>query len=853
MMMTLFAASSSIPYVYAQNTEEGTDKKKESKYEKLFKDKKVETAKSDFITLHKIDSKVYFELPLKYLGDEMLFGATVSSVSDGRFITVGMKNADPINFRFEKDEEMILMKKPNDLLSAYHPTKALKSALDINYNDPTIAGFKIEAYNADSTAVVFDMSSFVARHNSSLSVIPKYSGSFAISASPVDMNYVKSVKSFDNNISIRTELNFLLKVSLMGMVSILNDMPTTIDATFSIVRLPKESMTPRIADARVGYFSSGKYYFPEGKDGMDRIHYVHRWRLEPKDPKAYAAGNLTEPVQPIVYYIDSAFPEAWKEPVRRGVERWNKAFERIGFKGAIIARDFPKDDPSFDPDNLKYSCIRYIPNSTENAMGPSWIDPKSGEILNASILVYSNIEQLLYKWRFVQTANVDPRVRGIKLPKEVLDESLEYVIAHEVGHTLGLMHNMGASSAYPTESLRSAAFTKEHGTTPSIMDYARFNYIAQPSDKGVSLTPPELGVYDYYAIDWGYRYFPQFQADINKQAKELEKFVDEKTKDLKYRYKPQQFGHIIDPYAIAEDLGNDPLKSSKYGINNLKGIQRNLTKWIVNDEDSKIKRSLNLAIAQQYFGYVKNVMNLVGGVSVNISKESSGIPRYEVVSKAKQREAFLWAFDQVKNFTKYYADRELERKGFLEVSFYDQLLEFMTQDLYRLRARVIIGQHLSPASYTQKEFCDDLYAQLFKNTMAGAPLSKSERFMQRAFVDNATAYIVSGAPKNGLPMPSLTDATTATDVYFHFMDKLGYLPKSVYESLQTVSFGNPDENIYPSFNIGLFDEGQIHFHQALLKLQPLLKQRIESTSDALLKAHYRSMLYKVNNALNPRK
>ncbi len=747
--------------------------KKNDKYAKLFKNKKVESAKGKFISLHKMDNKLFLELPVKYFGRDMLIGSTLSGMSDPEFMSIGMKNADPLHIRFEKQDSLIVIKRPNTTVYRSDKTDAnLDEALDLNYNDPTLIGFPVKAYKADSSAVVIDVTNFLARPNNLIEVFPKQMGPISISARPnSSLAFIQKLKVFDDNVSIKNEFNYTVDARLMRVVPIRSGVPTRVDVTYSILLLPKDPMTERISDSRVGVFSSSKLTFDQDRDKSEAVHLAHRWRIEPKDVEAFLNGELSEPTKKITFYLDDTFPAKWRAPIKAGVLRWNAAFQKIGFKNVVEVLDFPKNDPNFDPDNLNYSCIRYVPTNMENAMGPSWVDPRSGEIINASVIVWNNLESLVYKWRFVQTSNVDKRMRTDKLPDDYFAEGVSYAIAHEVGHTLGLMHNMSASANFPTDSLRSATFTQKYGTTPSIMDYARFNYVAQPQDKGVSLLPPYLGAYDYHAIEWNYRYFPKLAKQPKAQAEALEQMVDERMKNPLYRYGRQQW-QVIDPSSITEDLGNDPIKSSNYGIKNLKSTLNHLGQWIHEDEDSAKKQTLNLAIVRQLHGYIKNVMHLIGGIYVQDSKESSNIPRYKVVPKAKQRQALLWAIQHIKDF-KSYANRDLERRGFLSVSYYDQLVEFLIKDLFAVKARILLAQNTVQNTYTLEEYYNDMYRSIFAKTMQGGKLNNSERLLQRAFVEEGRIFVASDK-RPPLQIPFLNG--TLTDKYLNVVEQLGHCP-----------------------------------------------------------------------------
>lgn len=828
------------------STKKKEEKKPETKYDKLFKGKKVETAKGGFGTLHKMDGKVYLELPRRYFGERMLLGATISGVTDPSYLSVGMKNASPIHLWFEQQDSMIVAKTPNTIV--YKGDKLderLEAALKLNYRDPVSMGFRLEAYTPDSTAVVFDVTSLMGRANSLLPVFPERSGSFTISSTPKsDLAFIKELKSFPTNVSVKAELGYSYSTQLMGMVTVRHDIPTTVDVTYSLSLMPKDKMRPRFADSRVGVFSSSKVYFAQDQDYSRNVYLAHRWRLEPADPRAYAAGKPSEPKKPIIFYLDPTFPKHWREPIRRGVLMWNEAFERIGFRNAIQLHDYPMGDKSFDPDNLAYSCIRYIPTKEENASGPSWVDPETGEILNATILVFNNIERLLHRWRFVQTAAVDPSVRADKLPQDKFAEALTYSIAHEVGHTLGFMHNMAASSAYDTEQLRSASFTQKHGISASIMDYARFNYVAQPGDKGLSLYQSVLGPYDYHLVEWSYKHFSG--KTPGDEARVLEALVDKRVSNPHYRYAPEQ-SYIYDPSVLSNDLGNDAIKSSEYGIRNLNYIQANLGKWIKDDPDSQKKQSLVLAIAQQYHTYLKNVMHLVGGVYYNDSKEGSGIPRYRAVDKERQREALRWSMATIRGFQDF-APRALERKGFISVSYYDQLLEFIALDLFNLQARVMTGERLlGEEAYTQREFFDDLYNEVFRTTLSGGVPNHMEMMLEKTFVERARLGLTD--PKKSAP--SMPIGLRATDSYADAFFALQTLPPSLHEEqrqqLAAYAYGNPGASLYPKYDLASINKFEMYYYEALGRLRTLLPQRIAEAKSTSQRAHYELMLYRIEH------
>jgi len=827
------------------------EKKEEDKYTKFFKDKKVETARGKFVTLHKIDGNVYLELPTKYLGKELMMGAKVTSTTDPDYLAVGSMNSAPIVFRFEKQDSVIVMKAPNSIVYRRDASPELQKALELNYRDQSVESFTPEVYKADSSAVVLKINSLVTESSPFFEIVPSQQGPFKITSSRnSSLTFVRGLKAFDTNASVRVEMNFSVNASLMGVLTVAKDMPLTAEVTYTILPVEASNAIPRFADARVGYQTTRKVSFPDYLDQSEPVYLAHRWQLVPKDKKAYAKGQLTEPEKKIVFYLDSAFPASWQRPIREGVLRWNKAFEAAGFRNAIEVRDFPKNDKQFDPDNLEYSCIRYIPNSQETIASSNWADPRTGEIFSGNLTIYNNVEALMHKQRFIGTAAVDPQVRSSRLPQALFEESLSQLVTQEMGSVLGLLRNYAASASYTTDQLRSAKFTKESGLAPSILDGVTYNYLAQPSDKGVRLINDQLGVYDLFAIDWGYRYF-DLKGDPAAEAKELLSRVDKRAREPYLRYAPEQ-RYAVDPTVRTEDLGNDPIKTAELTMKNLAFIQPNLSKWITNDPDSRKKKSLYLAIVQGYYLQLKNAMSLVGGVICQESRLSTSLPRYQVVPKAKQREAFQWLLRQAKDFQGK-ADRNFERKGFIDVSYYDQLLEYLIKDIYDLRSRIIIASQVDSKTYSLGEYFDDLYQATFASTIAGKSPNHMERLMQIAFIDKSIAGTVN--PRNATPgMPySFAGAPTSVGGKLISLTSTTDYSDALKSGRVNYGGGDPSASIYPMANVPALDTSEQYMYAALLKVRPLLEQRAASTTDRTLKAHYQTLAFKVAKLLDAKK
>lgn len=775
--------------ITANAEEKKTDSKKGKKDYSSFQN--ADAVDQGLFTIYELDDKFYFEIPDSLLQRDMLIGSRVSEISEISKLVSGEIRKNPALIIFDKEEDNICLKQVVSKYDGYEDQNIYQS-LERHQLLPILEVFPIACYNADSTSSIVDVTKFFSDE---IKIISPFNAKYKLGSAKKEATKILSAASFPENIEMRTRMGFAKSNGGAAMVVMHR----------SLMLLPSAPMRPRIEDKRIGYFSSSRSVFDEDLVGVRSKSYITKFDVYPKaeDIEKYKGGELVEPAKPIVYYVDNAFPEHLQEAIVRGIEYWQPAFEAIGFKKAISAQVYPTEDPEFNPDDLRYSCIRYISQAKANAMGPNWSDPRSGEVICGDVFWWHDVTVRLRNWIFVQCGAVEPKARLENMDQELLGDIAAYVVAHEVGHNLGLKHNMRASYAYPVDSLRSATFTQKYGTTPSIMDYARFNYIAQPGDEGVRLLPPTIGLYDYHAIKWGYQ--PILDAKTaDEEYETLNRWILEKKDDLRYTYGDQQMPVCFDPASQAEALGDDGVKASEYGVKNLHYIMEHLIEWTTQENGQfDFTKEIHKEIVAQHSRYIGHVNAYIGGVYRYLPVEGEDTPFFTPVSKEKQVEALTWIYAEMQAMPQWLYPAQLEqRTGSQQHELYKKQAAILDKLMSKVMFQRLEQYH---TDYTSQEYLDGIYDLVWEKTLNKEELTKYERHIQATFVRNII---------------SLSDPTTAKEE--------AYAAPSGAKTLFVENL------VMPVFN------------ETRNKTKAMLETQLK-TKDTTLKAHYQYLYNLLNN------
>ena len=604
--------------------------KNENKLKPIDSLTKKMTKHSGLITTYQEDDNVFLELSDSLLEKDLLMVTRFVQLPANyqAYINAGSKTSQQL-IHFKKKGKQILLTQES-FVNFANEEDPISQRVKLNNFPPILAAFPIK--NSEENRYLIDVSSYFNNDSPGFNIIRKsLKKEYSIGSNDSKRSFIDSVKSFPENIEIRHTLTYNLGKPPRGNTA--NTM--SFQVNHSIIALPETPMSIRYSDQRVGWFSLNKYNYSSDALKSDNIRIIRRWRLEPTNLEAYNRGELVDPIKPIIYYLDHATPMKWRPYFKQGIEDWAKVFEKAGFKNAIIAKDPPtkEEDPNFSPEDIRYSTVRYVATTTRNATGPSVSDPRSGEIIESDIIWYHNHLRSYRNRYLLETGAANPKARSLDTPEEKIGEMMRRVISHEIGHALGLPHNMKASSAYPVDSLRSGNFTQKMGIATTIMDYARFNYIAQPGDENIRFVR-QLGPYDDYAIDWGYRYFSDQTPESEKVL--LNEMVDKKSMDPVYMF--GSGGN--DPDTQTENIGDDPIKASEYGLKNLKIVAKNLDKWTTTEGQSYYDlNELYNEMIGIYRRYIYHVIKMVGGVNETLMRKGQDNTPYKNLDQALQRQA----------------------------------------------------------------------------------------------------------------------------------------------------------------------------------------------------------------------
>jgi len=771
-------------------------KKEETEYEKLVK--KGGTTMDGLFRVRHIEDKYYFEVPDSMIGRYVLSVTRFTAVPQN-FGQFSGEEVTHCTTYFEQRDSTQLLLRQYVLSHLANDGDNISRTLEQSTVDPIVMAFKVIGRNPEKDASLIEVTNLFKQDNNLTSFSGNAKSSLKISGIQADRTFIDTMKVFPMNIEIATTRTYGTSssgspASQTGFV--------TVAFNTSMVLLPEVPMRKRLWDKRVGYFVNDFVRFSDDQRKTQHESFISRYRLVPKDKEKYLRGELTEPEKQIVYYIDPATPEKWIPYLIQGVNDWNVAFEAAGFKNAIVAKVLPKDDPNVSMEDARYSGLRYLPSETENAYGPHIIDPRSGEIIEAHICWYHNVMNLLTKWYMVQCAPNDKRARTMKFDDELMGQLIRFVSSHEVGHTLGLRHNMGASFATPVEKLRDKKWVEKNGHTSSIMDYARFNYVAQPED---NISPkglfPRINDYDKWAIKWGYQWRPEFEDEYE----EKEKLMTETTKKLRGNQRLWFGGEGwgSDARAQTEDLGDNSMKASEYGIKNLKRVMEGLPKWTRQDNDQYEDMStIYYAITDQFSRYQNHVMRNIGS---QLSNNMPGEEPVSYISKDRQKEAIEYLGRNLFDAPEWLFPADIINKvGINPTSWQNQRQESVLTDLlsgYMLNnlGRQNVGGNLQEQVYPVDEYLDDVFAQVWKP------------------IDNASEW------KN-------RERRQLQTVYVSQLNKLL----------------NPGEN--PSYSLRIdYSDAKLFLQKHLNKVESYCQQQQKASAEGSINAlHYENLLREIN-------
>ena len=750
--------------LFSKKSKKSDIKKEEVKKLKPYKEVIAKNAKTSIglFTVHQVGAKWYFEIADSLVGREIMsvsrFSKTVAAC--------GKYGGEEINSQvvtWEKGpNNYLFLKSITHITFASDSTTPLARAVNNSTIHPIIGSFELVAIRKD-TSVVIDVTEFFTSENVTFGLGGALKDQFKLTQFQRDKSYISSIRSYPINTELKNIKTYeATSYSSQGAMS---NVPAAQNAGFltfeintSFVLLPKEPMRKRIFDQRVGFFGNQLTEYSENTQQASAHTFVTRWRLEPKnasDAKRQALGELIEPLKPIVYYIDPATPIKWRKYIKAGVDDWKEAFEQAGWKNAIRGEYWPENDTSMSMEDARYSVIRYFASDIQNAYGPKVYDPRSGEIIESHIGWYHNIMRLLHDWYFIQAAPNDPRARKRVFDDELMGKLIQFVSAHEVGHTIGLRHNMGASSATPVEKLRDKNWCEAHGHTSSIMDYARFNYVAQPEDSVKDIFP-RVGDYDKWAIEWGYRYFEGAKDALEEKAK-LNQLTIEKYKNPRLRFGTEM--SKIDPRYQTEDLSDNAMEASIYGIKNLQRILPNLIEWTKQEGESYSELKIMYGkLVQQYNLYVGHVSKNIGGIYDTPKTFDMPGNVYETVSKSTQLSALHFMDKYVFQTPTWILNQDILAKIKPETGI-ESIKNLQLSALNKILAgdklvRITESSVLSKENMTLPVLFGFLSDKIFSELKSTTPIDIYRRNLQRSYIScleklmdpNASSYLISNEP-----------------------------------------------------------------------------------------------------------